>query len=298
MGEFKKRFFGKWVLSGEYSVLRGGAALVYPLSHYYMDFYYKESDTPLKVNKKGSHSVGLDFSTTPLLDKALKMVNKKRGDLKGCLTIESFIPFGAGLGASAVICTGTASLFLHKGWIPKKQLRAFSISLEDCFHGKSSGMDVTVALEKKAILYQKKKILKSLPKSKTKPKLFLSYSGGRSSTAVGVSQVREFFNNNKNHAKQVDKTMAQSVELCLLALKEKEKSKCDKLLTQALDLGEDCFRKWNLISYDLERHFQHLKKLGALAVKPTGSGLGGYVINLWDKKPPSSLRKNLIPLDV
>ena len=298
MDEFKKRFFGKWVLSGEYSVLRGGAALVYPLPHYYMDFYYKKSDTPLKVNKQGSHPIGLDFSVTPLLDQALKMVNKKKKNLKGCLTIESFIPFGAGLGASAVLCAGTASLFLHKGWISQKQLKAFAVSLEDCFHKKSSGMDVTVTLEKKAILYQKGQILKFLPKFKTKPKLFLSYSGGSSPTAVGVSQVRKFFNNNKNQAKQVDKTMAQSVELCLLALEEKEKSKCDKLLTQALDLGEKCFRKWNLISYDLERHFQHLKKLGALAVKPTGSGLEGYVISLWNKEPPSSLQKDLIPLDV
>jgi len=298
MGEFKKIFFGKWVLSGEYSVLRGAAALVYPLSHYYMDFHYKDSNAPLKVNKKGSHSVGLDFSVTPLWDKALKLVNKKREDLKGCLTIESSIPFGAGLGASAAICAGTASLFLHKGWISKKQLGAFAVSLEDEFHGKSSGMDVAAVLEKKTILYQKRQILKFLPKFKTKPKLFLSYSGGRSSTAVGVLQVKNFFTNNKNQARQVDKNMAQSVELCLLALKEKEKSKCNKLLTQALDLGEDCFRKWNLISYDLERHFQHLKKSGALAVKPTGSGLGGYVISLWDKKPPFSLQKDLIPLDV
>lgn len=28
---------------------------------------------------------------------------------------------------------------------------------------------------------------------------------------------------------------------------------------------------------------------GALAVKPTGSGGGGFVLSLWDRQPPESL---------
>ncbi len=297
MSEFKKRFFGKWVLSGEHSVLRGGPALVYPLSSYYMDFHYKESAQPLRIKKQGSHSVGLDFAISPLLDKAINRASKKREDLTGLLTVKNFIPFGAGLGASAAMCAGMASLFLHKGWIPKKRLRALAISLEDYFHGKSSGMDVALALEKKPLLYQKGRIMRFLPKFKTKPILFLSYSGGRASTAVGVSQVSRFFRDHKSQAQLADKNMAQSVRLCVSALQEKGKDKLNKLLTQALALGESCFRQWSLISYDLEKHSLYLKKRGALAVKPTGSGLGGYVISLWDKAPPLPLRAKLIPLN-
>ena len=298
MSQFKKRFFGKWVLSGEHSVLRYGPALIYPLPLYYMDFYYKKSDNPLQIERKGTHRLGLDFSVTPLLDKALKLVHKKREDLKGSLSIEGWIPFGAGLGASAALCAGTASLFLHKTWISKQQLKEFAISLEDFFHGKSSGMDVTAALEKKAILYQKGQPLKYLSKFKSKPNLFLSYCGGRASTSVTVSKVRKFFDKNWDQAEQTDKNMAHSVELCLLALKEKDKAQCNKLLTQALTLGENCFDQWKLISYDLERHIDYLKKQGAGAVKPTGSGLGGHVISLWNKKPPLDVRKKLIHLNV
>ena len=29
-----------------------------------------------------------------------------------------------------------------------------------------------------------------------------------------------------------------------------------------------------------------LKNAGAIAVKPTGSGGGGFVVSLWDKQPP------------
>ena len=297
MSEFKKRFFGKWVLAGEYSVMRNVPALVYPLSHYYMDFEYKESNDPLKIKRKGKYQVGLEFSVAPLFEKALNLAGKNKEDLKGSLTINGFIPFGTGLGASSVICTGTASLFLFKGWIAKKQLKQFATSLENFFHGKSSGMDINVVLENQPILYQQGQPSQPLPRCHSKPLLFLSYSGGRSSTSVGVSKVRKFFDNNWSEAEQIDKNMEKSVNLCLQALKETDNSQCNSILTKALTLGEDCFHRWKLISYDLERQMAYLKQQGALAVKPTGSGLGGHVISLWGQQPPSSI-EGLIPLEL
>ncbi|MCZ0932150.1 MAG: hypothetical protein OXJ52_03245, partial [Oligoflexia bacterium] len=86
--KFKKRFFGKWVLAGEYSVLRAGFALVYPLRHYYIDFSYEETKDSLFIERKGKHQAGLDFAVTPLLYKALKTLNKTKDDLKGHFLIE------------------------------------------------------------------------------------------------------------------------------------------------------------------------------------------------------------------
>ena len=298
MQQLEKRFFGKWVLAGEYSVLRAGSALVYPLNYYYIDFTYKEFDHPLKIKRKGKHQIGLDFAVAPLLYKALKAINKQREELTGSLIIDGSIPFGAGLGASSTLCVGISYLFLHKKWIHKNQMKSFATALEDFFHGKSSGMDVTVVLEQKPILYQKSKPLKTLDKFKNTPLLFLSYSGGRASTSVGVSKVRRLFDKNWLTAEQIDKQMDQSVQLCLQALKETNKKKSLSMLEKALNLGHNCFEKWSLLSYDLEQHIEYLKQKGALAVKPTGSGLGGYVISLWDKQPPSELNKKLIPLQI
>lgn len=296
MSEFKKRLFGKWVLSGEHSVLRSFPALVYPLSSYFMDFCYRESHTSLQIKSKGQ--IDLDFSLSSLFKKALKMLNKNPLDLKGSLSIDSCIPCGAGLGASSVICSGIASLFLYKGWISKKQLKPFAVSLEDVFHGKSSGMDVNVVLENKAIIYQKNQKIKPLPEFVSSPSLFLSYSGTGAFTSVAVAKVREFFKNNKMQAEQVDQNMVQSVKLCLSALSEQNQEKSNALLSQGLSLGEKCFQAWGLISGDLDRHIEFLKNKGALAVKPTGSGLGGYVISLWLKEPPLSLKQDLIPVNV
>ena len=298
MKQFKKRFFGKWVLAGEYSVLRAGLALVYPLKHYYMDFSYKETDSALFVEKKGKHQAGLDFAVTPLFHRALNTLNKRKDDLRGHFTIESCLPFGAGLGASSVLCVGMSYLFLSKRWIKKSQLKSFAIALEDFFHGKSSGMDVTAVLKQQPILYQKSKILEVLAPVKNKPFLYLSYSGGRASTSVGVSKVRSLFDKDWTLAEQIDKRMNQSVQMCLQALKETNKEKSLSLLTEALNLGSHCFEQWKLISYDLEQHIKLLIQKGALAVKPTGSGLGGHVISLWRKKPPAILSKKLVPLKI
>lgn len=296
METFKKRFFGKWVLAGEHSVLRKYPALVYPLPHYYIDLEYKESEEPLKVKRKGKYQLGLELSVVSLFEKALKRVGKKREDLTGSLKIEGFIPFRRGLGASSVICAGMASLFLHKKWIAPGDLKDFAISLEDFFHGKSSGMDISVVLENQALYYKQGEESQKLPPFQNPPLLFLSYSGGSSSTSVGVAKVKTLFESQREEGERIDKRMEQSVNLCLQALKEKDSEKCREILKEALDLGEDCFRRWKLISRGLEKHMKHLKDQGALAVKPTGSGLGGHVISLWEKAP--RFLKELIPLKI
>jgi len=40
----KTRNYGKCILSGEHSVLRGGSSLLLPLKNFYFDIFYKESD--------------------------------------------------------------------------------------------------------------------------------------------------------------------------------------------------------------------------------------------------------------
>lgn len=296
--DFDTTIEAKWVLAGEYSVLRAGRALVYPLNHYFIRFKYSKKNSVLSIQKRGDYQESLDFSVSPILYKALKILNKKREQLKGNLEISAHIPFGAGLGASSSLCVGISYLFLHKKWIKKNELKDFATRLEDLFHGKSSGMDIMALIKRKPILYSKGQVLKALKPFKNKPQMFLSYSGGRASTSVGVSKVRKLFDKNWALAESIDKQMCQSVTLSLEAIEESDKEKSLSLLKEALDLGEDCFNQWELISHDLKQHMKFLKKQGAIATKPTGSGLGGYVISLWNKKPPSSLKKELITLKV
>jgi mevalonate kinase len=60
-------------------------------------------------------------------------------------------------------------------------------------------------------------------------------------------------------------------------------------LAEAINTAADCFFQWGLISESLQHHMQTLFDAGALAVKPTGSGGGGFVVSLWENPPPTHL---------
>ncbi len=302
MKAFEKKVFGKWVLSGEHSVLRGCPALVFPLPCCFIEFSYWESDQPLSVQKEGVDLAGLDFSAAPLLEKALSLAGKTREDLRGRLKIKSQMPFGAGLGASAALCAGLALLFENKSWLeqptgcPSKQ--AFAQSLEDLFHGKSSGMDVAQALKGQALLYQNGKIRKFLPPFRRRPNLFLSYSGRRSATILAAAQVKDLLKKDPQTAALADKDMARASDLCLSAISSESEREAEGQLREGLDLGRASFQKWGLLSYDLEKHISDLKAAGSLAAKPTGSGLGGYVISLWGPRRPPPAARQMISLEI
>ena len=282
---FKKRFYAKCVLSGEHSVLRGFPALVYPLSHFFIDVEYTPSLHPLKWHYKENIKRKHQLLLSLLTKRALKKVGKKMSDLTGDLKIKSNMPFGAGLGGSSVICSISASLMAHQGWILKSKKQELATFLENLFHKESSGMDIASILKGKPLIYEKNKSPKNLSPFQVKPQLFISYSGKNAATSKAVRKVEKLFQKDKKKAKDLDKQMFQSVSLCLKAQKEKDKKKSLSYLKEAFDLAKDCYESWGLITPHLKTHIQFLKDKGALAVKPTGGGLGGYVISLWEKKP-------------
>ena len=295
--ELKQRFFGKCVLSGEYSVLRGAPALVFPLRRFFMDLEYREGTDPLEIHRGGDFPEGLEFCVSPLLEQALNYLGKDREDLRGFLRIDSFMPFGAGLGASAVLSVALSCLMKFKGWLKEEEVQQFSTRLENVFHGTSSGMDVAAVLNGQPLLYQDGKIRQKLPFPKTPCQLFLSYSGALSSTSFGVKKVQVFFKEQPEKGQQTDRDMENSVNLLHKALYELTDSKQQNLQIQkGLDLAAGCFKAWGLMSADLKEHINKLRRWGALAAKPTGSGEGGFVISLWDKSPPPSKGMDFIPL--
>ena len=278
-------------------MLRGAPALVFPLRHFFMDMEYKEGKNPLELQKGGDFPEGLEFCVSPLLEEALASVGKRREDLKGVLKINSFIPFGAGLGASAALSVALSYLLKAKKWLKEGEVQSFSTQLENIFHGTSSGMDVAAVLTGQPLLYQKGSVKQTLPLPENPCYLFLSYSGALSSTSFGVKKVKTFLRENPKKGRQMDKDMEVSVHLIQKALYElKERERQTLQLRQALDLALNCFESWGLMSVDLTGHINRLKHWGALAAKPTGSGEGGFVISLWNETPPSDKGVDFISL--
>lgn len=295
---FKKQFFPRWVLCGEHSVLRGGKALVYPFTHYSMNLHYQMGVENFEIELKNSIDSQIKSAAFRAFHQGLNLLEKKKSELKGRLFIENTIPFCAGLGGSAVLSVAVSFLFHQKGWLSLGNMGSFAVSLENFFHGKSSGMDVYAILKNSPLLYQKDYPSKSLPSpdKESQPILFLSDSDREKSTKEAVFQVENLFIKNPGKAKKLDQQMAEAVNLAEEALHLKEKSSIRNKLKQSMDLSENCFKQWGLIQGGLSDHITYLKNKGALAAKPSGAGLGGFVVSLWDHIPSSFENIHLIPL--
>ena len=174
---FKFRTHGKWILGGEHSVLRGGCALAFPTRHHYLDFEYKDSGQPL--NLKIFHSTtDLEMAFWGVLEKAMQTLNLSRSQIYGDLRLSSNISVGAGMGASATLCVSLAKWFTELGHLPKEDQYEFAKSLENLFHGESSGVDVAVALKNQAIEFKKPNVIRPF-KPLWNPSFYLSYCGKR-----------------------------------------------------------------------------------------------------------------------
>jgi mevalonate kinase len=152
---FEARIFGKWILAGEHSVLRGCPALVFPLKSRALEIQYLENQKPLVVEMEKGPGDGMESLLWKVLDRACEKKGIQKKELKGVLRLRNNIPIGAGLGASAALCVGLAKWFQALGHIDESELYEFSRSLEDLFHGESSGVDIAVAISGSGIKFFK-----------------------------------------------------------------------------------------------------------------------------------------------
>lgn len=288
---FSTQTFGKWILAGEHAVLRGCPALVFPLLDRGMKFTYAPSGH-FQLKLAGERGEELQLIVFGLLEKALEKVERHRENLKGTLTIESTLPLGAGMGGSAALCVGISRFFAHLDYLPESMVYDFSRSLEDLFHGESSGVDIAVAMEGRGLRFMRGGERAPVMVA-WKPNWYLSYSGKKGVTAECVRRVKEIWNKSNERGEKIDEQMREAVTKAEAALASTAPDHLSQL-AHALDLARDCFFQWGLCEGALEKHLRELTEAGALAVKPTGSGGGGYVLSLWKNAPPENLLKEMI----
>ena len=283
---------GKWILAGEHSVLRGGEALVFPLTSRYLKLNYFRTESEFEISYDRENHPELELIIWSVLERALNKLNLKRRDLKGHLEFESQILFGAGMGASATLCVSLTQLFSRLGFLPTKDEYEFARDLENLFHGESSGVDVAVTLHNQPLLFSRNQGY-TLLRNYLKPLLYLSHTGERGVTKDCIDKVKKLFITDKNRALLIDEKMKASVEKFKVLLSEMQidHDAWGKTLTEA----HSCFYDWGLVNEAVKRHEAELLSFGAKAVKLTGSGGGGYMLSYWLKPPPANVTFEMIP---
>ncbi len=293
MMTFNTTVYGKWILAGEHSVIRGYPALVFPVKNRSLTFSYQDTDDIFSIE----HLDG-EYSIWPLLwNKAFYQAKKTLGmenkDFKGKCSLSSTIPLGAGLGASAALCVSMARFFQWKGYLAESEIWSFARKLENIFHGTSSGVDIAAACTGEGILFENKKY--QLIEKNWQPKWYLYYSGRQAITSESVQKVARLWEKDKVLGKKIDESMAKSVELAQQSLQKTNAEEGFPLLVEATNRAASCFEQWDLISTQDKEKMDYLFTQGCAAVKPTGSGGGGHLLTLWQEEPPQSLHSQLIP---
>ncbi len=258
---------GKWILVGEHAVVRGAPAIVAPLS---------------------SRSLILEESTeleaSPLQTALEKIAETLPGlsEKFSRLKVSSDIPVQAGLGSSAALSVAVARYLEAHDFLPNEEILAKAQEFENIFHGSSSGLDLAAVSASGPIFFRRGEDPKPLTCAWT-PKIYLHDSGTRSSTKECVEHVA-----NQNR-KDLDQLMAMAVDGARAALRLSE-AEGISLLKDAILTAAKCFEEWGLMNAESAALTEKLYRAGALAVKPTGSGNGGFLLSLWENTPPEEFR--------
>jgi mevalonate kinase len=282
---------GKWILAGEHTVLRGGNALVFPLTSRFLKLKYQRNEDEFSLDLQNENPE-LELIIWSVIERALKKLGVKRSQLKGILELDSKIPFGAGMGASATLCVALTRWLQELAYLPESQQYEFARDLENLFHGESSGVDVAVTLYNKPLLFSRHNGFQFL-ENHPEPLLFLSHTGVRGVTKDCVDKVKKLFTQNQPQAEKIDEQMKKSVMLFQSLLKQREVN--PSAWTEAMQIAHQCFYEWGLVNESVKQHESDLLRAGAEAVKLTGSGGGGFMLSYWTKPPAANVTFEMIP---
>lgn len=283
--------YGKWILAGEHAVVRGHPALVFPIKERQLTLEYNAASQALGADYSGSSGADTHLLFWSVFEQGVQLLGRSLNQLKGHFHLGSTIPVGVGMGASAALCVAMSSWFCAQQMISEDRRLAFAKELENLFHGKSSGLDIAGVASPHGVLFKQGEC--SAIKQKIYPIWFLSSCNQIGITSHCIQQVQILWDKNPILAQKIDNTMVESVYECQQALETPTEQSLVQL-AKAMNKAADCFVQWGLVSESLQSHMELLRKAGAMAVKPTGSGGGGFVLSLWQERP--QLDFELIPV--
>lgn len=280
--DFSITTYGKWILAGEHAVVRGHAALVFPIKERQLTLKYNASSQSLGADYEGVSGADMHLLFWSVLEQGMSLLGRSLNQLSGHFHLISTIPVGAGMGASAALCVAMSSWFCAQKMLEESKRLEFAKELEHLFHGKSSGLDIAGVSSEHGVYFKQGECTPI--KQKLEPVWFLSSCNQIGITSHCIQQVQTLWDYEPQLAAQIDQQMIEAVVECKQALEGNDLAALDQLV-KAMKKAASCFSQWGLVSESLQQHMNYLFANGALAVKPTGSGGGGFVLSLWKERP-------------
>jgi mevalonate kinase len=279
--DFKVTVPGKWVLTGEHSVLRGGTAIALPHPEYHLTLIFSPDKNSKGLHLKPNEAEKIVHEILESVKEEWEADDRKFIMPKGLLTIESSIPIGAGLGSSAALCVALTRWMQKPLNIEEKEVFTFATQLEHRFHGKSSGMDIAVILSDEPISYIRGRGPKALGIKKL-PRFTFHDTTKRCRTNECIYRVEKIMEDDAALGRDIDEKMNQASRKIMEGLVRFDTDGTGiEQIREGMKMGQECFYEWRLVPGEAKRLEESLYNQGALAVKITGAGGGGMLAALW-----------------
>lgn len=262
----------KFLLAGEYSVLRGGPALAIPLTHLRLQY----NEHPHPITSVSLNGKALD---TDSLEKFLALRETLDPTaLPAAVSITTTIPIGKGLGSSAALAVAMSRyLWPHAS---ATEIAEKALQGEKLFHGNPSGVDpYCVSLESPMAFTRAERRVEPLDLSVAKGDGWVFYlrdSGGTHFT------------------KHLVQTIGQN-QVILSRLERLAHDMRGALSSDIQNVGEVMraiqaeLRELGASTPAIDENISELLALGAQGAKITGSGRGGFVLAIFDRQTYAKL---------
>ena len=285
----------KLILIGEHSVVYGQPAIALPvsilkttvtISSIKAGQYVENSESRRRLEVMGDDFEGIRQLILRLL------AHFKSETMPFSLEIDSNIPQGRGLGASAALATAITRAFydFFEAELPDQDLLYYANFSENITHGRASGIDVATVNSELPLWFIKDQPINPITPDMT-GFLVIGDSGIHGFTSQAISIVRTKLREEK--AKTEDKIK----KLGELAQSSKDYLMNNQLasLGQVMNEAHDTLCQLGVSHPRLDLLVNTAKQNGALGAKLTGSGLGGVMVALAStEKSAIKISQNLL----
>ncbi|KXT61776.1 mevalonate kinase [Lactococcus sp. DD01] len=270
----------KLILIGEHSVVYGQPAIALPvtilkttvtISSIKYGQYIENNESRRRLDVLGDEFEGVRQLILRLLEKFHSV------KLPFSLEIDSNIPLGRGLGASAALATAITRAFydFFDAELTDEMLLSFANFSENITHGRSSGIDVATVNSELPLWFIKGQTAESFDINLS-GYLVIGDSGVHGFTSQAISIVREKLSENKAKAQGHIEKLGQ------LSKASKDFLMTNKLkdLGQVMNQAHENLSSLGVSHPRLDTLVDTALRNGALGAKLTGSGLGGVMVAL------------------
>lgn len=270
----------KLILIGEHSVVYGHPAIALPvnilkttvtISSIQSGQYIENNEFRRRLDLLGDEFEGI----RQLILRLLAHFNEQK--MAFSLEIDSNIPLGRGLGASASLATAVTRGFydFFDAELSEAALNAYANFSENITHGRSSGIDVATVNSEKPLWFIKGQSANPFDLNLS-GYLVIGDSGIHGFTSQAVNIVREKLN---EQTKETEDNLTKLGGLSSVAKEDLMNNKLSEL-GKTMNTAHEILSELEVSHPKLDQLVNTARQAGALGAKLTGSGLGGVMVAL------------------